>query len=168
MKNFPLISMVTLSLVLGGAFTAVAQEDSPEKKSYEQRRKEAREALQRKKAQHRAEKLLAVKSETRRLECRVESVLDRTLMVSAPYQPEVEPVLKRFGFREVFEPPEHLDRVLYQNRVFQVFSLRDEVPDWKVEDAIGRTVELELEQFVTSGVSRVVRIREPTSIERSR
>jgi len=108
-----------------------------------------------------ARKLTQTLEETRRFECRIESYLDGTVMVSKPYDPEIEPVLVKFGHVEVMSPPAHRGRQLYEGRVYQVFPVAADVPQWKIEKLVGQQVELELETLVHSGRPRVIRIREP-------
>jgi hypothetical protein len=157
--------IIITAVVSSLAFTStvVAQdEESPQAKfeKYQQVRRELHEQRVRYLAEERTAKLMRVRPETRRFECRIESLLDGTIMISKAYDPEIEPVLMKFGHRKVQQPPEHIGRQLYNGRSYQLFNLREDIPEWKVNKYLGRAVELELEILEHSGMPRVVRIRE--------
>src|SRR6056297_1866223 len=122
------------------AATAVAQDDEAPELSFEQYQ-EVRRGLHEQREQYlsekRSQKLTTVRAGTRRFECRIESLLDGTIMISKAYDPEIEPVLLKFGHRKVQQVPDHVGRQLYDGRSYQIFTLREEIPEWKIEKYMG-------------------------------
>mgnify|MGYP006294243177 CR=1 FL=1 len=156
-----IITAVVSSLAF--ASSAIAQDDEAPKtelEQYQQMRRDLHDQRMQYLSKKRSEKLTRVRPGTRRFECRIESLLDGTIMISKAYDPKIEAVLVKFGHEKVQQPPDHIGRKLYDGRSYQLFPLRDAIPEWKVKKYLGQTVELELEVFEYSGMPQVVRIRE--------
>jgi len=161
MKTRETAWLVGVGILLASAGARAEDGSETEDEAWQRRVEQNHEERLRYMSQKRIEEYTRLKPGTRRFECRMESLLDGTLMVSKEYDPKVEPLLLRFGHRKVDRPPGHGDRVLYDGRSYQVFLIRDDIPMWKVEKHLGQEVQLELETFERGGAVRVVRIREP-------